>query len=324
MITKTDKGYKVDIRPHGRNGKRVRKTLASMGEARAFERHILAKYKDTEEWEQPKADKRRLSDLIKLWFDLHGQQLKSGAKRLTELNKACALLNDPIANEFTAAMFTDFRAKRLAEVSANTANHDLTNFRSLFNELERLGEWPHGNPIARVRKIKTDERELNYLTLEQIETLLAELDKSANSHARITARICLATGARWGEAATVKPSQVANGRITFTGTKNGKNRSVPLAPDLYEMVRTHAPLTDGMNTFKRAVAKLDLNLPKGQMTHVLRHTFASWFMINGGNIVTLQRVLGHGSIMMTMRYAHLSPEHLNEAAALNPLTKIKC
>ncbi|MFQ1065102.1 tyrosine-type recombinase/integrase [Bordetella trematum] len=55
------------------------------------------------------------------------------------------------------------------------------------------------------------------------------------------------------------------------------------------------------------------------MTHVLRHTFASHFMMNGGNILTLQRILGHSTLTMTMRYAHLAPDHLQEARRLNPL-----
>lgn len=63
-------------------------------------------------------------------------------------------------------------------------------------------------------------------------------------------------------------------------------------------------------------------MPKGQLTHVLRHTFASHFMINGGNILTLQKILGHANLTMTMRYAHLAPEHLQEARALNPLVKL--
>lgn len=44
-------------------------------------------------------------------------------------------------------------------------------------------------------------------------------------------------------------------------------------------------------------------------------------MMNGGNILTLQRILGHGSLTMTMRYAHLAPEHLHEAKNLNPLAR---
>ncbi|KEQ16806.1 tyrosine-type recombinase/integrase [Endozoicomonas numazuensis] len=75
--------------------------------------------------------------------------------------------------------------------------------------------------------------------------------------------------------------------------------------------------------FKRVCRKVKIELPKGQLPHVLRHTFASHFVMNGGNILTLQKILGHQSLMMTMRYAHLAPEHLGEAAKFNPLDKIE-
>jgi site-specific recombinase XerD len=51
----------------------------------------------------------------------------------------------------------------------------------------------------------------------------------------------------------------------------------------------------------------------------LRHTFASHFIQNGGNIRTLQKILGRSSLAMTMRYAHLSPDHLADAVRLGPL-----
>lgn len=66
-----------------------------------------------------------------------------------------------------------------------------------------------------------------------------------------------------------------------------------------------------------------LDLPVGQLTHVLRHTFASHYMMNGGDIITLQRVLGHASLAMTMKYAHFSPGHLAEVVTLNPLTVVQ-
>lgn len=59
------------------------------------------------------------------------------------------------------------------------------------------------------------------------------------------------------------------------------------------------------------------------MTHILRHTFTSHYMMGGGDILTLQRILGHSSITMTMRYAHLSPEHLASAMSLSPLSQVK-
>ena len=43
-------------------------------------------------------------------------------------------------------------------------------------------------------------------------------------------------------------------------------------------------------------------------------------MMNGGNILVLQRILGHANIRETMKYAHFSPDHLEEAVTFNPLT----
>lgn len=65
--------------------------------------------------------------------------------------------------------------------------------------------------------------------------------------------------------------------------------------------------------------KTSIVLPRGQLTHVVRHTFAAHFMMSGGNILALQRILGHLDIKMTMCYAHLAPEHLETALYLNPL-----
>jgi site-specific recombinase XerD len=45
-------------------------------------------------------------------------------------------------------------------------------------------------------------------------------------------------------------------------------------------------------------------------------------MMNGGNILTLQRILGHGSLIITMHYPHLASEHLQEAKNLNPLATV--
>lgn len=46
--------------------------------------------------------------------------------------------------------------------------------------------------------------------------------------------------------------------------------------------------------------------------HALRHTFASHFVMNGGNILALQKILGHSDIKMTLQYAHLAPDFLGE------------
>jgi len=67
------------------------------------------------------------------------------------------------------------------------------------------------------------------------------------------------------------------------------------------------------------LGRTSIVLPRGQASHALRHTFASHFIHNGGNILTLQKILGHSSLVMTMRYAHLAPDHLADAVRLGPL-----
>lgn len=73
--------------------------------------------------------------------------------------------------------------------------------------------------------------------------------------------------------------------------------------------------------FRCAYQRCGFQTP-GQMTHILRHTFASHYMMGE---VALQRILGHSSITititMTMRYAHLSPEHLESAMRFSPITQ---
>ena len=74
--------------------------------------------------------------------------------------------------------------------------------------------------------------------------------------------------------------------------------------------------------FLSVMEKTSIVLPRGQLTHVLRHTFAAHFMMSGGNILALQKILGHHDIKMTMRYAHLAPDHLETALRFNPLATL--
>lgn len=199
--------------------------------------------------------------------------------------------------------------------------------RAVFNELRRLGLWKKENPLSGVRQIRQVERELSFLTLDQVDALLSKLND--DSDALLVSKVCLATGARWSEAEGLTAVQVRAGAIHFTATKSGRNRSVPISESLHDALAKHGSarreprlFSPCYHNFRKAVAAAELTLPDGQLTHVLRHTFASHFMMNGGNILALQRILGHASLTMTMRYAHLAPEHLQEARSLNPLAML--
>ncbi|WP_455425817.1 tyrosine-type recombinase/integrase [Dryocola sp. LX212] len=322
--------YAVD-RSNGKDGKRIRKKFSTKGEALAFENYTLQKIDDSP-WLGEGKDIRRLSDLIHLWFDRHGITLNDGEKRKSSMLWAAECMGSPLATEFNAQLFTAYRAKRLegefartkrvSKVSPRTLNLEHAYFLAVFNELKRLGEWKAPNPLENVRQFRTDESEMAYLTGEQIEVLLQECRNSSAKDLEMIVKICLTTGARWSEAETLKRSQVAAGKVTFIKTKGKRNRTIPLAAELFdEMPKKNGSLfTPCYYAFRNALQRAGIELPAGQLTHVLRHTFASHFMMNGGNILVLQRVLGHTDIKMTMRYSHFSPDHLEEALIYNPLS----
>ncbi|ECW0241166.1 tyrosine-type recombinase/integrase [Salmonella enterica subsp. enterica] len=325
--------YTVD-RKNGKEGKRVRKKFSTKGEALVFENYTLQKIEDSP-WLGDGKDNRRLSDLVNLWFDRHGITLKDGEKRKSSMLWAAECMGSPLATEFSAQLFTAYRAKRLdgnfartkrvLKVSPRTMNLEHAYFLAVFNELKRLGEWQAPNPLENVRQFRTDESEMAFLTTEQIELLLEECRRSSAKDLEMVVKVCLATGARWSEAEKLKRSQIAAGKITFTKTKGKRNRTIPLDPEFAaELPKKNGNLfSPCYYAFRSALERAGIELPAGQLTHVLRHTFASHFMMNGGNILVLQKILGHTDIKMTMRYAHFAPNHLEEAAKLNPLKCLK-
>ncbi|CAM3898338.1 tyrosine-type recombinase/integrase [Kerstersia gyiorum] len=274
---------------------------------------------------------RRLSSLVDLWYSHHGTGLAAGHDTFKRLKAMTAAMGDPAVDLFSVNTFVAYRTKRLdAGISANNMNREHAYLRAMFNELARLGYWNKPNPLGKLRQFRVQEAELTYLTDEQIVRLLGELRASRNPHVELITRLCLATGARWSEVESMRESQVHDGFIQFARTKSTKTRAVPIDRELVDEVRKHNQrhgtlgkiFASSMPAFRMALERSKITLPDGQMTHVLRHTFASHFMMNGGNILTLQRILGHSTVTVTMRYAHLSPDHLQEARALNPLTRL--
>ena len=69
-----------------------------------------------------------------------------------------------------------------------------------------------------------------------------------------------------------------------------------------------APPAAGKGT-QSAILKKKYNLPKTVTFHSLRHSFATYFLLNGGNLITLQSLLGHSNLNTTRRYTHFSQDY---------------
>lgn len=322
-----DGRWRVDVEPV--KGKRFRKTVKTKAEAIRFEATCRTKCIDTPDWSPRPADRRRLSDLIDRWAILHSHTLADGKARhrlLLELTKS---LSNPIASKLSGNDYAEYRASMLtAGANPKTLNNRLGYLRSVYNVLHQLGEIEYPNPLERVRPLRLQEKELSYLTNNQVDHLFSSIHaRCTTPHPAMVATICLATGARWGEAQALVPDRVRDGLVTFINTKGKRSRSIPIDVLLQEKIcqhfKTHGLFSNCLNSFHKSLVASQIPLPDGQSSHVLRHTFASRFVMNGGNILTLQKILGHTSLAMTMRYAHLAPEHLQDAVKFGPVSDFR-
>lgn len=309
---------------------RISKTFALKSEAEIFERQYLASHKQKQ---LENLDKRTLRELVEAWFIYHGINLSDCEKRKRILFAMCKDLGNPVASQLTAEDIVNYRYQRTRgqnAITAKTFNNHHGYLNAVYNKLSKLQVIDYNNPIKSVDFIKIHERQLSFLSGNQIDELLdAIVSGCINQSTWYVTQICLRTGARWSEAEQLKAKQVKSGLITYEFTKSKKTRSVPLDDVFYKQLSKFIGnknpddrlFTNCIGAFRRAVDRTEIQLPRGQNTHILRHTFASHFMMNGGNILTLQKILGHADITQTMRYAHLSPDHLRDAIAFNPMAK---
>ncbi|MDX2322394.1 MAG: tyrosine-type recombinase/integrase, partial [Moritella sp.] len=252
----------------------------------------------------------------------HGQQLKTGATELRHLIMINSDLGQPRADQITRQYFMQYRADKMAEgMKATSINRNQTRLSSVFTALIKAEEFHNEHPFKGMGKLKERVSEMGFLTKSEIKQLLASL---TGDELHI-AKLCLSTGARWSEAAELKSSDIVHGRVTFGDTKNGKNRTVPITDELFNEIshgKSGRLFNGSYSEFRNVLQSQNFKLPKGQASHVLRHSFASHFMMNGGNILTLQKILGHATIMQTMTYSHLAPDYLNEAMKYNPVSTL--
>ncbi len=304
---------------------RVRKTFQTEKQAILFEEKYL---KDNS---PDVSDNRRLMDLIELWHELHGALLKNHDNRKRNLEYLCQLLKNPVAYRLMPEDILRLRTVRLKSIEPKTWNNELGLLKSVYNRLYKLKVIDYHNPIESVDPLRLQEQQLSFLNQAEITTLLHEIQaRGKNLDTYWVTQLCLWTGARWGEAERLTRKQLHDGMVTYAKTKNFKTRSIPLKPVFYAELLKHIGyrgnnercFSNCAKAFEHAVKRAHLVLPDRQLTHICRHTYASHFMMSGGNILVLQKILGHADIKMTMRYAHLAPEHLKDAITHSPMANV--
>lgn len=129
------------------------------------------------------------------------------------------------------------------------------------------------------------------------------------------------TGARLGEGINLRWADIRKGRVTFWITKSGKSRSVPLTARAQGAIkksdRSKCGPFEGIDqgqfrvVWNKAKEEIGLGTDGDVVPHVLRHTCASRLVQGGVDLRRVQTWLGHQTLQMTMRYAHLASHDLD-------------
>jgi len=233
----------------------------------------------------------------------------------------------------------------LRRMTPEAANRYLTNLRAILN---KSYEWGAMDRPAYVRFNPTKPYTNRYLTEEEEEALLADCDPRIQDFLTFI----LDTGARKNEAIKLTWRHVDLNRrpkaaVTFAKTKNGEMRTVPLPRRTTRLLRRLARTAGGPNTrvFSHPASKTiynrfgELYARRGQRIrlsnyellwrqvrrrlgmsevklHDLRHTYAAKLVRRKVPLLAVAKLLGHRTIDMTMRYAHLAIEELDSAVAV--------
>lgn len=222
------------------------------------------------------------------------------------------------------------RALHAKKLGAKTINNTLSALRALLAhavEHKVLAHLPH------VKWLKPAPTKFDFFTFDETAKLL--------EHAPPFVVVALRTGMRIGELVALKWSDVAlerkqltvsrsvwwdgDGRKHEGAPKNNKARTIPLAPDGLEALEA-LPHRTGYVFLESSGLQLRPTQCKWPLwraqdaaglrrtgPHVLRHTFASHLVMRGVPLAAVQALMGHSTIQMTMKYAHLAPDHLRDA-----------
>ena len=198
-------------------------------------------------------------------------------------------------------------------------------------------EWEviEQNPFSKGKSLilKENNKRMRFLNEDEIRSLL----DACNEPLVDVVECAINTGMRKGEILGLRWEQIRNGFIYLDKTKTSEPRQIPINDTLdmlFKRVRRKQHLTSKYvftyrgKRFDSVKTSFNASVKRAGIVdfrfHDLRHTFASQLLMKGGTLKDVQELLGHKTMTMTLRYAHLTQEHKRKAVnLLNGLTALK-
>ena len=315
----------MSIRKHGNrwqvrlrvgSGRRIERSLpvgATRADAQALETRLRAQLIASA---TGRVDRYTIDDALDRWVESSAKALKSWDR---DLRYRVGVLREYTAGQPLPALpeVADcIKARGQKEgLSAAAINRYVALLRRVGNLAERWG-WTDAPLGRRVILLPEHSQRHVYLTADQVRALQAAADP-------LTADMiafAVLTGLRRGELLALQPHQVQGTVLALDAkTKSGRPRGIPLPPEAARIARRRLPWGVRHWELRRAfeAAREAAGLPHVHW-HDLRHTYASWLAQNGQAMTAIRDLMGHSSLAVTNRYAHLAPSHLRDAVATLP------
>lgn len=239
------------------------------------------------------------------------------------------------SKQFVREFFEILKLSKRRELDAECFDYTIAAFRKKGNSnatinrkmtavikfLKRLNELGVDVKIPRYARLRESNARIRFLSRDEEDLLLSIIRRTDEDYHHLCIFL-VDTGARVGEALSLKWSDIGANGATFWITKSGKPRTVPLTARVRESLdalgarnRIGGPFQAiRYQNFKyawdRAKEQTALRSDKQVVPHILRHTCASRLVQNGVDLRRVQAFLGHQTIQITLRYAHLSTSDL--------------
>lgn len=321
--------YRVKVRIKGYKPESA--TFTSLTKARRWEQQTEAAMREGRYFKNTEAKKRTLAELLDRYLEQVG---RDNPKRWDSVRLLLGWWKRELGyvylSDLTRSKITEKRDQLLTTPKKNgkprspaTVNRHTEALRHALSIAVQEWEWLENHPMNGLSKLKEPRGRDRYLTENERDSLLAACKASKSKNLYPLVMLALTTGARAGELLNIRWADIDFDRnlIVLHETKNGEKRVLYLLPAVKKLLQEHGKVRNLKSdllfpspreperpfqyreSWKYALKKAGV---KGFRFHDLRHTAASYLAMSNASLMEISTCLGHKTLAMVKRYAHLS------------------
>lgn len=321
--------YRVEVRLKGYPAQRA--TFSRLTDAKRWAQSIEAAIREGRHFKTTEAKRHTFGDMVDRYIE-RVIPTKPKCDYRTQLVWWRGELGQHTLADVTPALLADCR-DRLGETrKAATVVKYLAALSNVYTKAVKEWGWLEDNPLRKVEKPRLPRGRIRFLSDDERSRLLSACKESDSQWLYLVVVLALSTGMRKNEIMRLKWQDVDlhQGKVTLHDTKNGERRVLPLAGLAMTLMLEHAKVrrldTDLLFPGKvKNHSPVDLRTPwetalkRAEIDdfrfHDLRHSAASYLAMNGASLAEIAEVLGHKTLQMVKRYAHLSEAHTAQVVA---------